>query len=88
MDRNPITIEVLETLDAIDRRGSFAKAAEELNKATSAISYAVQKLEEQLDIALFQRQGRRSVLTPAGKLVLTEGREILSVTARLADKAK
>ena len=88
MERNPITIEVLETLDAIDRRGSFAKAAEELNKATSAISYAVQKLEEQLDIALFQRQGRRSVLTPAGQLILTEGREILSVTARLASKAK
>ena len=88
MERNPITIEVLETLDAIDRRGSFAKAAEELNKATSAISYAVQKLEEQLDIALFQRQGRRSVLTPAGKLILTEGREILSATARMANKAK
>ena len=46
------------------------------------------KLEEQLDIALFQRQGRRSVLTPAGQLILTEGREILSVTARLASKAK
>ena len=88
MARNPITIEVLETLDAIDRRGSFAKAAEELNKATSAISYAVQKLEEQLDIALFQRQGRRSVLTPAGQLMLAEGREILQTTARLASKAK
>jgi len=88
MKRNPITIEVLETLDAIERRGSFAKAAEELNKATSAISYAVQKLEEQLDIALFQRQGRRSVLTPAGRLVLDEGREILQVTARLANRAK
>ncbi|MFT4519345.1 MAG: DNA-binding transcriptional LysR family regulator [Halioglobus sp.] len=86
--RNPITIEVLETLDAIERRGSFAKAAEELNKATSAISYAVQKLEEQLDIALFQRQGRRSVLTPAGRLILAEGREILQVTARLVNKAK
>ncbi len=86
--RNPITMEVLETLDAIDRRGSFAKAAEELNKATSAVSYTVQKLEEQLDIALFQRQGRRSVLTPAGRLILAEGREILSTTARLASKAK
>jgi DNA-binding transcriptional LysR family regulator len=79
---------VLETLDAIDRRGSFAKAAEELNKATSAISYAVQKLEEQLDIALFQRMGRRSVLTPAGRLILAEGRDILQTTRRLADKAK
>lgn len=88
MARNPISIEVLETLDAIDRRGSFAKAAEELNKATSAVSYAVQKLEEQLDIALFQRLGRRSVLTPAGRLILAEGREILQTTRRLADKAK
>ena len=88
MERNPISIDVLETLDAIDRRGSFAKAAEEMNKATSAISYAVQKLEEQLDIALFQRQGRRSVLTPAGRLILQEGREILQTTARLANKAK
>ena len=76
--RNPITMESLETLDAIERRGSFAKAAEELNKATSAVSYTVQKLEEQLDISLFQRQGRRSVLTPAGRLILVEGREILS----------
>lgn len=88
MGRQHISIEALETLDAIDRRGSFAKAAEELNKATSAVSYAVQKLEEQLDIALFQRQGRRSVLTPAGRLILTEGREILQTTARLANKAK
>ena len=88
MGRNPITIEILEALDAIDRRGSFAKAAEELNKATSAISYAVQKLEDQLDIAVFQRQGRRSVLTPAGRLILAEGRGILQATARLANKAR
>lgn len=88
MARNPISIEVLETLDAIERRGSFARAAEELNKATSALSYTVQKLEEQLDITIFQRQGRRSVLTPAGKVLLAEGREILSSTSRLADKAR
>ncbi|ARN73156.1 LysR family transcriptional regulator [Oceanicoccus sagamiensis] len=86
--KNPISIEVLETLDSIDRRGSFAKAAEELNKATSAVSYSVQKLEEQLDIALFQRQGRRSVLTPAGKLILEEGRHILDHAAQLANRAK
>lgn len=86
--RNPVTIEALEILDAIERRGSFAKAAQELNKATSAVSYAVQKMEEQLDIALFQRQGRRSVLTPAGQLVLEQGRLILQASTRLARKAK
>ncbi len=88
MSKNPISIEVLETLDAIDRRGSFAKASEELNKATSAVSYAIQRLEEQLDIALFQRQGRRSVLTPAGRLILDEGRKVLLATEQLANAAK
>jgi DNA-binding transcriptional LysR family regulator len=86
--KNPITLEVLEVLDAIDRRGSYAKAAEELNKATSALSYSVQKLEENLNIALFQRQGRRAVLTPAGQLLLEEGRRILKLTNKLANNAK
>lgn len=85
---NPINIEILEALDAIDRRGSFAKAAEELNKATSALSYAIQKLEEQLDITVFQREGRRSVLTPAGKVLLADGREILAATRALAERAQ
>jgi DNA-binding transcriptional LysR family regulator len=88
MSANPITIDILEMLDAIDRRGSFAKAAEELNKATSALSYGIQKLEEQLDITVFQREGRRSVLTPAGRLILNEGRLILNSTKLLANKAK
>ncbi len=88
MSGHPITLEALEILDSIDRRGSFAKAAEELNKATSALSYGVQKLEDQLGFAIFVRQGRRSVLTPAGRLVLEEGRNILVATTRLADRAK
>ncbi len=88
MNAQPITLEALELLDAIDRRGSFAKAAEELNKATSALSYGVQKLEEQLKLTVFVRQGRRSVLTPAGRLLLDEGRLILKASALLADKAR
>ncbi len=85
---NPLTLEGLSVLDAIERRGSFAKAAEELNKATSALSYTVQKLEEQLGFTLFVRQGRRSVLTPAGRLLLTDGRKLLQASYALADRAK
>ena len=75
-------------LDAIDRRGSFAKAAEELNRATSALSYGVQKLEDQFGFAVFRRDGRRSVLTPAGRFLLDEGRKILNATSLLVEKAK
>lgn len=88
MNHLPISLDALQTLDAIDRRGSFAKAAEELNKATSAVSYSVQKLEEQLGVTLYQRQGRRSVLTASGRLLLEEGRKILTATTHLANQVK
>ena len=80
--------EAFEILDAIERRGNFAKAAEELGKATSAISYGVTKLEERLGITIFERHGRRAVLTPAGQLLLQEGRIILDATDRLALRAQ
>ncbi len=83
-----LTLEALRIVDAIERRGSFASAAEELNKATSALSYTVQKLEEQLGVTLFQRQGRQSVLTPAGRLLLEEGRKILTASNLLTDRVK
>ncbi len=88
MSYSPITLDALQALDAIERRGSFAKAAEELNKATSALSYTVQKLEEQLGVTVFQRLGRRSVLTASGRLLLDEGRKILGATTYLADQVK
>lgn len=88
MKESLITLEALEILDAIERRGSFSKAAEDLNKATSALSYGIQKIEEKLDISLFQREGRRSVLTPAGRVLLEEGRKILNSSKLLTEKAK
>lgn len=88
MKNLPITLEAITVLDAIEKRGSYAAAAEQLNKVPSALSYIVQKLEEQLQVTIFQKQGRRSVLTPAGKNLLTEGRLILEAVQRLADKTQ
>lgn len=86
--KNPITLEALQVIDTIDRRGSFAKAAEELNKVPSALSYIVQKLEEQLGVTLFQRVGRKSQLTPAGQVLLEDGREILLATDQLIERTR
>ena len=88
MNNPAITIEALLVLDAIDSRGSFAAAAEQLNKVPSAVSYIVQKLEEQLAVTLFVRQGRRSVLTPAGRHLLLEGRNVLRAVNRLSEQTK
>ena len=48
------------------RLGSFSQAADELSVTQGAISRAIARLEEHLGLALFQRDGRRSVLTRAG----------------------
>lgn len=85
---SPITVEALLELDAIEYRGSYAAAAEQLNKVPSALSYIVQKLEEQLNVTIFQRQGRRAVLTPAGKHLLDEGRKVLSTINSLAEQTQ
>lgn len=84
----PITLEALEVLDAIDRKGSFAAAANALYRVPSAITYTVQKLEQDLDVILFRKEGRKAVLTDAGKILLEQGREILEATERLAIATK
>jgi len=85
MNTPPVSIEALLVLDAIEHRGSYAAAAEQLNKVPSALSYIVQKLEEQLGVTIFIRQGRRAVLTPAGKHLLSEGRKVLSAINALSE---
>lgn len=73
-----LTLESLEILDAIARLGSFARAAEELGRVPSAITYAVRKLEDDLDTLIFDRKGYRAELTAVGKVVLEQGRELLA----------
>jgi len=86
--QNPLSLEAFEVLDAIDRRGSFAAAADSLYRVPSAVSYTVQKLEQDLGVVLFKKVGRRSVLTEAGRLLLDGGREILSASAQLAEQTR
>lgn len=85
---SPITLDALRTLDAIDRRQSFAAAAQELFRVPSAISYTVNKLEEDLEVTLFDRSRRKAELTPVGRLILEQGRRILIATEELTALAK
>jgi DNA-binding transcriptional LysR family regulator len=83
-----ITLDGLRVLDAIDRRGSFAAAASELFRVTSALTYSVQKLESDLGIALFERQGKKSLLTAAGRSLLDDGRKLLQAAEAMENRAK
>jgi DNA-binding transcriptional LysR family regulator len=83
-----LSFEVLQALDAIDRTGTFASAAETLHKVPSSLTYLVQKLELDLGVKLFDRTGRRATLTHAGRVVVEEGRRLLEAAEDLECKAK
>jgi DNA-binding transcriptional LysR family regulator len=83
-----LTLDALIVLDAIERNGSFAAAAEELHRVPSAITYAVQKLEEDLGILIFDRSGHRAQLTDAGRELVREGRRLLDAAAELEARTK
>ena len=52
------------------RLGSYTQAADALQVTQGAISRAIARLEEHLGFAVFERQGRHSVLTTAGRQYL------------------
>jgi DNA-binding transcriptional LysR family regulator len=88
-DRLPrLTLEALELIDAIVRHGSFAQAARALGRVPSAVTYAVRRLEDDLDVLLFDRRGHRAQLTPAGAELLREGRHLLLAADDLVRRVK
>jgi DNA-binding transcriptional LysR family regulator len=77
-------IRQLRTFQAVAQMLSFNRAAERLHYAQSSISAQIQALEEELDVKLFDRLGRRILLTEAGDRLLQYAGKILD----LADETR
>src|SRR5258708_16632803 len=72
---------------AVVEAGSFAAAGRQLKRATSAVSYSIANLEQQLGVALFDRERtRKPTLTEAGIAVLSEARTVSSGVDNLRAK--
>ncbi|PMB54025.1 LysR family transcriptional regulator [Fischerella thermalis CCMEE 5201] len=63
---------------AIAETGGFTKAAERLFVSQPSLSAGIKKLEQELGVTLFERGGRRAILTPAGKFFLEKAKTILN----------
>lgn len=74
--RNPglPTLDQLRVFIAVIDCGSFSRAARELHRTQSVVSYTIANLETQLNIALFDRGKRKPTLTEAGKALLADAR--------------
>ena len=70
LDQLQVFLTVVET-------GSFAAAGRKLGRATSAVSYTIANLEQQLGVQLFDRdRTRKPTLTAIGSSVLSEARTV------------
>lgn len=83
-----LSLDALEIVDTIARKGSFAGAAKELFRVPSTISYTVSKLEDDLGVRLFDRFGPRVALTAAGRELLQEGRYLLRAAGDLESRVR
>jgi LysR family transcriptional regulator for metE and metH len=78
----------LRLLTAIAEQGTLTRAGNVLFLTQSALSRQLADLEKRLGVTLFQRSGRRMVLTPAGERLMESGRDILGAVARAEQEAK
>jgi len=73
---------------AVAEEGSFSATARRMNRAQSAVTYAIQKLEDQLGLLLFDRSGYRPVLTEAGAALLPRAIRIIGEVEAFSDQAR
>ena len=66
---------------AVAESGSFTAAAEQLHVAQPAVSMAIRRLEEELELSLFHRNERRISLTDEGLVLLPHARQIVQALA-------
>jgi DNA-binding transcriptional LysR family regulator len=74
---NPIDSRQLRAFVSLARHGSFTVAAKELCLTQSAVSHSMRALEEDLGCRLFDRMGKKILLTLAGEQLLPHAEEIL-----------
>ncbi|MDB5891170.1 MAG: LysR family transcriptional regulator [Polaromonas sp.] len=76
----------LKTLIAVVRYGGFSAAGNHIGLTQSAVSSQIQRLEESLGLALFNRTRRSAVLNEAGARVLARAEEIVALVGKLGDE--
>lgn len=78
-----MTFEQVLVFHKIIQSGSFKSAAAELHKTQPAISLAIKKLEEEMEVELFDRSGYRPVLTEHGKAFYERSIKVLQGMSEL-----
>lgn len=83
-----LTLDQIQIFLVVVDEGSFSKAARKLNRAQSAVTYGIQKLEAQIGLALFDRAAYRPSLTEAGQTLLVRARRVAEEANAFRESAR
>jgi len=81
--RPRITLDQWQALASVVEHGSYAAAAGHLHKSQSTLSYAVQQIQKLTGVQVFTIEGRKAVLTEAGRALYVRGRRLVDEAARV-----
>ncbi len=88
MNLNGLSLDQFLVFVTVAESGSFSAAARSLNRAQSAVTYAIQKMEDQLGVVLFDRSAYRPALTETGSALLPRAMRIISEVSALSEQAR
>ena len=83
-----LTLDQVQVFLTVVEQGSFSGAARSLGRAQSAVTHAIQRLEAQLGVDLFDRDSYRPSLTEAGRTLLPRARRLVDEAASLRAQAR
>src|ERR1051326_5077623 len=86
MVQDPLEIRHLRYFLAVAGAGSFSRAADRLGISQPSVSQQMRELEGNLRVALFQRRGKRILLTPSGLIFQEHARAILRQLENFLDE--
>lgn len=83
-----MTLTELKYIVAVAREKHFGRAADACYVAQPTLSVAVKKLEEELELKLFERSANEISITPLGEEIVRQAQSVLEQAARIKDIAK
>ncbi len=86
-----MTLTELRYIVALQQTGHFGKAADRCHVSQPTLSIAIKKLEEELDVAIFERSRNQVRATPLGTKIIAQAQTVLEQAhhiRELADQGK
>ncbi|CDW94376.1 MAG: LysR substrate-binding domain-containing protein [Thiomonas sp.] len=83
-----MTLTELRYIVAVARERHFGRAAEACFVSQPTLSVAIKKLEEELDVRLFERGGNEVSITPIGAEIVEQAQRVIEQAAAIKEIAK